>query len=118
MEVQLEYIDWAFIIGYCVVAFGIGIYFSKRAGANIENFFIAGRKLPWWLAGTSIVATTFAADTPLLVSGIIRNDGIYENWIWWFVALAGMMCVFFYARLWRRAGLITDISFIELRYGG
>ena len=118
MEVQLDYLDWSFIIGYCVVAFGIGIYFSKRAGTNIENFFIAGRKLPWWLAGTSIVATTFAADTPLAVSGFIRKDGIYENWLWWNAAMAGMLCVFFYAKLWRRAGLITDVSFVELRYGG
>ena len=118
MNVQLKGIDWAFIIGYGVVAFGVGIYFAKRAGANIESFFVAGRKLPWWLAGTSIVATTFAADTPLAISGFIRKDGIYENWLWWNYAMAGLLCVFFYAKLWRRAGLITDVSFIELRYGG
>ena len=115
---QLVPIDWLFIIGYGVVAFGIGVYFSKRASRNMDEFFIAGRKLPWWLAGTSIVATTFAADTPLAVSGLARGGGIYSNWFWWSALMGGMLCVFFYARLWRRAGIITDIEFIELRYEG
>ena len=115
---QLHFLDWLFIIGYSAVAFGIGAYFSKRASKNIGEFFIAGRNLPWWLAGTSIVATTFAADTPLAVSGFVRRAGIYENWFWWSLVMGGMLCVFFYARLWRRAGVITDIEFIELRYEG
>ncbi len=115
---QLESIDWGFIVGYCVVAFGIGIYFSKRASKNMEEFFVAGRNLPWWIAGTSIVATTLAADTPLAVSGFIRSDGIYANWFWWNALMGGMLTVFFYARLWRRARILTDMEFIELRYAG
>ncbi len=115
---QLHFIDWCFIIGYCLAAFGIGVYFSKRASRNIGEFFVAGRNLPWWLAGTSIVATTFAADTPLAVSRLARGDGVYANWFWWSALMGGMLCVFFYARLWRRAGVITDVEFIELRYEG
>jgi len=116
--VQLHLIDWVFIVGYCVVAFGIGVYFSKRAGKNIGEFFVAGRNLPWWLAGTSIVATTFASDTPLVVSAFVRQGGIYKNWFWWSLLMGGMLTVFFYARLWRRAGVITDVELIELRYEG
>ncbi|HOZ48759.1 MAG TPA: Na+:solute symporter [Candidatus Hydrogenedentes bacterium] len=115
---QLNWIDWVFIVGYCVVAFGVGVYFSKRASRDMSEFFVAGRNLPWWLAGTSIVATTFAADTPLAVSGLARGGGIYSNWFWWNGVMGGMLCVFFYARLWRRAGVITDVEFIELRYSG
>ena len=115
---QLHPIDWFFIIGYCVLAFGIGTYFAKRAGGSIDEFFIAGRNLPWWLAGTSIVATSFAADTPLAISGLIRSQGIYANWFWWNLVFGGMMCTFFYAHLWRRAKVLTDIEFIELRYEG
>ncbi len=117
-EMQLESVDWGFIIGYCVIAFGIGIYFSKRASRNMDEFFVAGRNLPWWVAGTSIVATTLAADTPLAVSGFIRSDGIYANWFWWNALMGGMLTVFFYARLWRRAHILTDMEFIELRYCG
>ena len=115
---QLHPIDWFFIIGYCVVAFGIGIYFSRRASRSTEEYFVAGRTLPWWLAGTSIVATTFASDTPLVVSKLTRDDGIYGNWMWWGFLMGGMLCVVFFARLWRRAGVVTDIEFIELRYEG
>jgi SSS family solute:Na+ symporter len=115
---QLHWVDWSFILLYCAIAFGIGVYFSRRASQNIDEFFVAGRNLPWWLAGTSIVATTFAADTPLAVSGFVRSQGIYRNWIWWNVLMGGMLCVFFYARLWRRAGIITDVEFVELRYEG
>ncbi len=118
MHTQLELFDWFFIAGYCVLAFGIGIYFSKRASQNVEEYFIAGRRLPWWLAGTSIVATTFAADTPLAVSGIIRKDGIEGNWLWWNAAMGGLLCAMFYARLWRRANILTDVELIELRYEG
>ncbi len=117
-EMQLEAVDWVFIVGYCLIAFGIGIYFSRRASKDMGEFFVAGRNLPWWLAGTSIVATTFAADTPLAVSGFVRSQGIYGNWFWWSALMGGLLCVFFYARLWRRANIITDMEFIELRYVG
>ena len=115
---QLHAIDWFFIVGYAVAAFGVGIYFSRRASQSTEEFFIAGRALPWWLAGTSMVATTFAADTPLAVSGLVRKGGIYENWLWWSSLMGGMLTVYFFARLWRRAGILTDAEFIELRYSG
>jgi solute:Na+ symporter, SSS family len=114
----LSVIDWVFIGGYCIVAFGIGAYFSKRASRNITEFFIAGRKLPWWLAGTSLVATDFSVDAPLVTSGLVRKGGIYENWLWWSNLMAGMLGTFFYARLWRRAGVLTDNEYIELRYEG
>ena len=111
-------IDWAIIIGYILFALGLGIYFSKRAGKDINEFFISGRNLPWWLAGTSMVATTFAADTPLAVTGIVVEDGIAGNWLWWNAVLSGMLATFLFARLWRRSEIITDVEFTELRYSG
>ena len=111
-------IDWAIVVGYILFALGLGIYFSKRAGKNINEFFISGRNLPWWLAGTSMVATTFAADTPLAVTGIVVNDGIAGNWLWWNAVLSGMLATFLFARLWRRSEIITDVEFTELRYSG
>jgi len=114
----LHQIDWAVIAGYCALALAIGIYFSKRASKNVGEFFIAGRNLPWWIAGTSIVATTFAADTPLMVSGLVRTQGIWGNWLWWNVLMGNMFATFFYARLWRRANILTDVELIELRYAG
>ncbi len=115
---QLHWIDWLLIFSYCAVALAIGAWYSRRATKNIEEFFVAGRNLSWWVAGTSIVATTFAADTPLAVARLSRGGGIYENWLWWSGLMGGMLCVFFYARLWRRAGILTDVEFIELRYDG
>ncbi len=115
---QLHPIDWFIIVAYIVAALGVGVYFSKRAATSIEEFFVAGRALPWWVAGTSIVATTFAVDTPLAVAGFVRSEGIYANWFWWCILMGGMLSTFFYARMWRRAGIITDVSFIELRYEG
>lgn len=115
---QLHPIDWIIIAGYVVAALGVGVYFSKRASTNITEFFIAGRTLPWWVAGTSIVATTFAVDTPLVVSGLVRGEGIYANWLWWCILMGGLLSTFFYARLWRRAAILTDVEFIELRYEG
>jgi SSS family solute:Na+ symporter len=112
----LAAIDWAIIFGYVVMVIVLGIVLSKRAQANMESYFVAGRKLPWWLLGTSIVATTFAADTPLAVSGLVRSRGIAGNWYWWSSALAGMLGVFFYSRLWRRSKVVTDTEFAELRY--
>ena len=111
-------IDWAIVISYIFFALGLGIYFSKRAGKNINEFFISGRNLPWWLAGTSMVATTFAADTPLAVTGIVVEDGIAGNWLWWNAVLSGMLATFLFSRLWRRSEIITDVEFTELRYSG
>ncbi len=115
---MISAIDWAIIIGYILFALGLGIYFSKRAGKDMNEFFISGRNLPWWLAGTSMVATTFAADTPLAVTGLVVEDGIAGNWLWWNAVLSGMLATFLFARLWRRSEIITDVEFTELRYSG
>ena len=106
----LTSIDWIVIVGYLLINLAIGIYYRRRAGGNTEEFFISGRDVSWWLAGTSMVATTFAADTPLFVSGVIAAQGIAGNWIWWTSCLGGMMTVFFFARYWRRAEVLTEIS--------
>ncbi len=111
-------IDWAIIALYFAAALAIGLYFSRRAGKNISEFFGAGRKLPWWLAGTSMVATTFAADTPLAVTELVYKHGVAGNWLWWNFVASGVLTVFFYARLWRRVGVLTDVEFAEIRYGG
>src|SRR5438045_4384402 len=110
--------DWLVIVGYLLVNLAIGIYYRRRASGNTEEFFVSGRSVSWWLAGTSMVATTFAADTPLLVCGIVATQGIAGNWIWWSQCLSGMMTVFFFARYWRRAEILTDVELVELRYGG
>src|SRR5450432_2084526 len=114
----LTWIDWMVIGGYLLINLGIGIYYRGRASGNIEEFFISGRNVSWWLAGTSMVATTFAADTPLFVSGVIATQGIAGNWLWWSSCLSGMLTVFFFARYWRRAEVLTDVELTELRYGG
>ncbi|MBN1901601.1 Na+:solute symporter [Candidatus Sumerlaeota bacterium] len=111
-------LDIGVIIAYLLLILGIGLLFGGRAGKSIEEYFVSGRSLPWWIAGTSMVATTFAADTPLAVCGIVIRDGIAGNWVWWAYAVGGMMTVFLYARLWRRSRVITDVEFIELRYSG
>lgn len=116
--IPLARIDWAIIIAYCVFVLGIGLYFSRRASGSLTEYFVAGRKLTWWIAGTSIVATSFAADTPLVISGWMRTMGLQRNWFWWSGILAMMLCTFFYARLWRRAQILTDVEFTELRYYG
>ena len=115
---KLSPIDGAIIISYILFALGLGIYYSKRAGRNINEFFVSGRNLPWWLAGTSMVATTFAADTPLAVTGLVAKDGIAGNWLWWNMVLSGMLATFLFSRLWRRAEVITDVELAELRYAG
>lgn len=114
----MQIIDWLLILFYFVVSFIIGIYFSRRAGKNTAEFFLSGRNLPWWLAGTSMVATTFAADTPLAVTELVAKNGIAGNWLWWNFVFGGMLTVFFFARLWRRAGVLTDVEFTEIRYSG
>src|SRR5215831_13905250 len=114
----LHALDWIVIAGYLLINLLIGIYYRRRAGGNTEDFFVSGRNVSWWLAGTSMVATTFAADTPLLVAGLVAKNGISGNWLWWSQCLSGMMTVFFFARYWRRAEILTDVEFVELRYGG
>ena len=96
---SLTILDWSILVAYFVGPLVIGLYYYKRAGASVGQFFLSGRDLPWWLAGTSMVATTFAADTPLAVTGLVRRDGIAGNWIWWNAALGSMLTVFFFARL-------------------
>jgi Na+/proline symporter len=115
---SLSFFDWAVIAAYFLFNLGIGIYYARRASGSTSEFFLSGRDVPWWLAGTSMVATTFAADTPLAVTGFVAKNGIAGNWLWWNFVMSGMMTVFFYARLWRRAGVMTDIEFAELRYSG
>ncbi len=115
---QLNYIDWIVIALYFLFNLGVGLYLRKRATKSVSDFFISGRNVSWWLAGTSMVATTFAADTPLVVSGLVARNGIAGNWIWWSMAFSGILTVFFYAKLWRRAGVLTDVEFAEIRYSG
>ncbi len=114
----LTNLDWLIITLYFFVILAVGFAYYRRASTDVGQFFLSGRSLPWWLAGTSMVATTFAADTPLAVSGIVARDGIAGNWIWWNAALGSTLAVFFFARLWRRAGIVTDVEFAELRYTG
>ncbi len=115
---QLVTLDWIVIAVYGAVTVALGLWFTRRAGTSMEDFFIAGRTLPWWLAGTSIAATWFATDAPLVAASLVRQQGIFGNWLWWYEAAGIMMLVFFYARMWRRARIITDAEFIELRYAG
>ena len=111
-------LDWLIIAAYFVFSAGVGVYYTRRAGSSVQEFFLSGRKLPWWLAGTSMVATTFAADTPLAVTELVAKNGIAGNWLWWNFLFGGMLTVFFFARFWRRAGIMTDVEFVELRYSG
>jgi Na+/proline symporter len=114
----LTWVDWLFVAIYFAINIGIGLYYRQRAGSSTEEFFVGGRNIPWWLAGTSMVATTFAADTPLAVTGLVAKGGIAGNWLWWNMVASGMLTVFLYARLWRRSGVMTDIEFTEIRYSG
>ena len=111
-------LDWSAILGYLLITLCLGLYFRRKSGQSTEDYFVSGREVSWWLAGTSMVATTFAADTPLLVAGLVYSQGIAGNWLWWAFLLSGMMTVFLYARLWRRSGLMTDVQFAEMRYSG
>jgi solute:Na+ symporter, SSS family len=115
---QLTLWDWLAIAVYFAINIGIGLYYRARATKSTEEFFVGGRNVSWWLAGTSMVATTFAADTPLAVTGFVARNGIAGNWIWWSMLMSGMLTVFFFARLWRRAGVLTDVEFAEIRYSG
>ena len=115
---QLTRPDFVVIALYGLVVLGIGALFARRAGGSVEDYFVAGRKLPWWVAGTSIAATWFAADAPLATAGIVRERGILANWLWWYEGTGVLFLVFFYAKLWRRAEIVTDAEFNELRYSG
>jgi len=110
--------DWLVIAAYGALTLGIGLRFAGRAGKGTQEFFLSGRSLPWWLLGTSMVATTFSTDTPNLVTDLVRTGGVSSNWVWWAFLITGMCTVFFYARLWRRSGVFTDMGFYELRYSG
>jgi solute:Na+ symporter, SSS family len=111
-------LDWVVVAVYFLANLLIGLYYRRKASANTGEFFVSGREVSWWLAGTSMVAATFAADTPLAVTGFVATQGIAGNWLWWSFLLSGMMTVFFFARLWRRSEVITDVEFVELRYSG
>lgn len=115
---NISIIDWAIIISFFVISMLIGVFASKTAGKNAKEFFLSGRNMPWWLLGVSMVATTFSADTPNLVTDIVRKNGVSGNWVWWAFLLTGMLTVFVYAKLWRRSEVTTDLEFYELRYGG
>ncbi|MCU7501256.1 MAG: Na+:solute symporter [Ignavibacteria bacterium] len=115
---QLNYVDWLVIALYFLFNLAVALYLRKRATQSVSDFFVSGRNVSWWLAGTSMVATTFAADTPLVVTGLVARNGIAGNWIWWSMVFSGMLTVFFYAKLWRRAGVLTDVEFAEIRYHG
>ena len=115
---KLTLLDWSVVAGYFLFNIAIGLYYKSRAGKNMSEFFLGGRNVPWWLAGTSMVATTFGADTPLAVTGMVARNGVAGNWLWWNFVASGMLTVFLFARLWRRAGVMTDVEFAELRYSG
>jgi SSS family transporter len=116
--VKLAIIDWLIIGVYFALSLAIGLYYAGRAGKSTEEYFLSDRSMPWWLAGTSMVATTFAADTPLAVTEMVARNGVAGNWLWWSLLASGMLTVFFFARLWRRAEVMTDVEFVELRYSG
>lgn len=115
---ELSILDWAIVVGYLVFALGVGIIYSRRAGKSSEEYFLGGRSLPWWILGTSMVASTFAADTPLAITEMSRSKGIWENWFWWNWLLYGLLAVFLFSRLWRRANVLTENELLELRYSG
>lgn len=111
-------LDWFVLTAIVLLPLAVGLVYYRRAGRSVGEFFLSGRDLPWWLSGTSMVATTFAADTPLAVTGIVAASGIAGNWLWWNAGLGTMLTVFYFSRLWRRAGITTDVEFVELRYAG
>src|ERR1041385_684357 len=115
---HLTILDWSAVAAYLLVTLILVLYFRSRSGKSTEDYFVSGRAVSWWLAGTSMVATTFAADTPLVVTGLVFRQGIAGNWLWWAFLPSGMMTVFLFARLWRRSELMTDVQFAELRYAG
>ena len=115
---QISTLDWIIIFSFFALFILIGIYYSKKSGQSSKEFFLSGRDMPWWLLGISMVATTFSADTPNLVTNIVRDSGVSGNWAWWAFLITGMMTVFLYAKLWRRSNVLTDLEFYEIRYSG
>ncbi|MBA2687265.1 MAG: Na+:solute symporter [Gemmatimonadaceae bacterium] len=115
---NLSAVDWIIIAAYFALTTAVGLLFTKRGGESTTEYFLSGRNVPWWLAGFSMVATTFAADTPLVVTGLVAAHGVAGNWLWWNMVMSGMLTVFFFARLWRRANVMTDVEFAEIRYSG
>ncbi len=115
---QLQALDYGIIVAFILLIIGIAAYYSRKAGDSTETFFLSARNMPWYIAGTAMVATTFAADTPLAVTELVARNGIAGNWLWWNMAIGAMLTVFFFARLWRRSGIITDVEFVEFRYSG
>jgi SSS family solute:Na+ symporter len=115
---QLQPLDWVIVALSLLICFVPALFLGHRAGKNTSEFFVSGRAVPWWLAGLSMVATTFSSDTPNLVTDIVRRNGVAGNWVWWAFVLTGVSTVFFYARLWRRSGVMTDLEFYEIRYSG
>ncbi len=114
----MQVVDWLIVLSYLIASLGVGIYLSRRASASLEDFFISGRSLPWWLAGTSMAATTFSIDTPLYIAGVVGNRGIAGNWEWWAFAMSHVVLIYVFARLWRRSEVVTDAALLEVRYGG
>src|SRR4051795_7780683 len=115
---HLHFIDWIIALFSVVICFAPALFMGRRAGKDTSEFFASGRAVPWWLAGLSMVATTFSSDTPNLVTDIVRRNGVAGNWVWWAFVLTGVSTVFFFARLWRRSGVMTDLEFYEIRYSG
>lgn len=115
---RLETVDWVILCGFLVLWIVIGALLARRATKGTAEYFLAGRSMPWWLLGVSMVATTFSTDTPNLVTGFVREDGVAANWQWWAFLLTGMLTTFLFARLWRKSGVLTDIELYELRYSG
>ena len=115
---ELNYLDWLIIISCLVITLTVGIYSSNLSSKNINQFFLSGKNMPWWLLGISMVATTFSTDTPNLVTDIVRNNGIAGNWVWWVFMITGFLTVFIYAKLWRRTKINSDNEFYDIRYSG
>ena len=115
---NLSFVDWTIIVLFFAVTLLLGLIASRKASKSVKEYFLSGRNMPWWLLGVSMVATTFSADTPNLVTDIIRKGGVAGNWVWWAFLITGMFTVFMYAKLWRRSGITTDLEFYELRYSG
>ncbi|MEN8446899.1 MAG: sodium:proline symporter, partial [Cyanobacteria bacterium J06555_13] len=114
----MQSIDWMIVLGYLVLTMVLGVYLSRKASGSLVDFFVSGRQLPWWLAGTSMAATTFSIDTPLYISGVVGNRGIAGNWEWWSFGVAHVVMIYVFARLWRRSEIVTDAELTEMRYGG
>ncbi len=115
---KLSSVDYTVIALFFVISLLIGLIVSRRAGKSFSEYFLAGGQMSWWMLGLSMVATTFAADTPNLVTDIVRKNGVSGNWVWWAFLLTGLLTVFVYARLWKRSGVLTDLEFYEIRYSG